>query len=419
MTLKSKTTLIPFSLILVSFFAAPAPAQGLKPLSAICIEAESGMVLAEVEADIPRPPASMVKMILMLMISEGMEAGLWDVNTPIRVSPLAAAQGGTQVFLKTGETWPLNQMMNAVAVASANDAAVAVAEALWGSESQYLQAANVRMRELGMFNTTFYSANGLPPGPGENFDVTTARDMAMLARACVSHPRIMGWVGQRQVQFRPTDAIKENTNKLLWRMPNCDGLKTGFIRAAGFCIAATAERDGMRLISIVLGSPDKWGRFQYAQDLMDNGFGSVSRLRLIARGQEAGEPVPVKNCTTPAIRLTAAEDVWITVRKEDLPNLKVVAAHPETLRTPITKGAVVGEIRVNLAGSTLVRSPLTVPVDLEASSGALRLQGPNTTRTAAARTRTPTPSASSEAEPLEAPKRTRPAAEPTRGRRGT
>ncbi|MBI2432081.1 MAG: D-alanyl-D-alanine carboxypeptidase, partial [Candidatus Hydrogenedentes bacterium] len=278
---------------------AVAGQSPIKPVSAICVEAESGLVLFQQDADVPRPPASMVKLMMMLLVAEGVEGGTWTLQQPIAISTYASSMGGTQVFLKAGEVWPLAKMMDAVAVASANDGAVAVAEGLWGTLAKYLETANRRALELGMIDTVYRSANGLPPDNGRDFDLTTARDMAVLARACVQHDMIMRWVGQREFQFRETDALKSNTNKLLWRMPDCDGMKTGYIRAAGFCITATAQRGGVRLISVVMGNPSKYDRFNQAQQLLEGGFRNVRKLRLVAQGQSLGKPVPVNNCATP------------------------------------------------------------------------------------------------------------------------
>ncbi len=221
-----------------SVFAAAASAPDV---SVICVELDRGLVLYEEHADIKRPPASMIKLMLMLLVAEGYGRGDWTHDTAIPVSALAESMGGTQVYLNAGESWPLGELMRAVSVASANDAAMAVAEGLWGSEAKYLRAANARAGALGMKDTVIHGVHGLPPDNGEDFDQTTARDMAVLAAMCAKEPEIMGLVGQKELQFRPKDATKFNTNKMLWRMDDCDGMKTGFIRAAGFCVTAPEQ----------------------------------------------------------------------------------------------------------------------------------------------------------------------------------
>lgn len=253
-------------------------AQGAEqPMSLVCIEAESGRVLHEEGATIVRPPASMVKMMLMLCVAEGIESGGWVADTPIVVSKLAQSMGGTQLFLAAGEVWPLDQLMQGVAVASANDAALAVAEGLWGSKADYLQAANERAATLGMADTVIRSVHGLPPDPGDLPDETTAHDMATLARACAQSPRILAWTARQRFRFRPGGNEVYSTNKLLGRVDGCDGLKTGYIRAAGYCITATAERDGVRLVCVVMGAPRLQDRFDQAEALLAAGFARIQQ----------------------------------------------------------------------------------------------------------------------------------------------
>ena len=341
---------------------APKP----KPdVSSICIEAGTGLVIMEENADKQRPPASMVKMIQLLLVTEGLRVGKWTLETPIKVSAKTQAMGGTGVQLKENEEFPLGQMMQAVAVCSANDAAMAVAEGLWGDEKTYLETANKRALELDMRNTEFNSVHGLPPDPGEEPDVTTARDMARLAQFCVLEPMILSWTSQKELQFRPGDPVKKNTNRLLEIMVDCDGLKTGFIRSAGFCLTATAVRDGIRLISVVMGAPSNSNRFVESQKALDTAFGQVTKKRVVAKGAPVGEPVPVANCETPTVSLTAADDLWVVVKHDDADKLKVAPKYPALIHAPLTAGAPVGEVNVELAGKLLGTVALTAPVTLK------------------------------------------------------
>ena len=261
--------------IFLALLAANARALelGEDTLSAICVDSATGSVVSEQNADQVRPPASMIKLVMMLLVAEGIDRGDWALDRPIVATPHAQVMGGTQVYLEAGDVFDLGHLMMAVAVASANDAAMAVAEGLWGSEEKYLDAANARAQSLGMKHSEFHSVHGLPPSKGELPDKTTAREMAMLAQACMAHAHIREWVSTREFRFRPEDTIHYNTNKLLWRMENCDGLKTGYIRAAGYCVTATAERDGRRLIAVVMGHPNGNRRFKLAEDLINSGFG--------------------------------------------------------------------------------------------------------------------------------------------------
>lgn len=356
---------IRFSAVLVAALVCLGAASEDAPvISVICVEADSGVVVHEENADVVRPPASMIKLIQMLVVDEGLEAGRWSLDTPIRVSAKAQAMGGTQVYLEAGETWPLGKLMEAVAVASANDAAMAVAEGLWGGESEYLAFANARARALGMKHTTWHSVHGLPPDKGEEFDQTTARDMALLARACVKRDRIMGWVNQRELQFKPNAVMKYNTNKLLWRMEDCDGLKTGFIRAAGFCIAATAQRDGLRLVAVVMGSPSKYGRFNLAEETMEAGFRDLQPRTVVHAGELLEDTFPVAFCETPRTALVAMADVKALLLAADLKAVEFRYNVPEVLEPPLTAQQVVGSVEIVVGDRVVGQTPVAVPEDL-------------------------------------------------------
>ncbi len=344
------------------------------PESAICIDATTGLTLFEDHADLRRPPASMIKLMLMLLVAEGLEEGRWTETSPVTASAEAQRMGGTQVFLKAGDTHPLERMMEAVAVASANDAAMAVAEGLWGSKAAYLKASNQRARELGMVDTIFRSVHGLPPDDRKTFDLTTARDMALLARACVRHERILAWTGLREMCFTPGQSTHYNTNKLLWRMDDCDGLKTGFIRAAGFCVTATAERDGVRLVAVLMGATSKYGRFNRAEKILEDGFASLRRMRLVKGGTYVGPPLPVEGGKRKTIRLRAETDVWARVPVEARDRVQVVTEQPKRLEAPMKAGTPVGELIARLGDTVLGRCELLLPADLEPDGWRLEME---------------------------------------------
>jgi len=334
-------------------------------MSTICIEAQSGLVIFEQNADIVRPPASMIKMMLFLLVMEGVHNGDWTLDTPIEVTQHAQDMGGTQVYLGAGEVWTVRQLIEAAAVVSANDAVMAIAEGLWGSEDAYKKAMNEKAAELGMLNSKFNSVHGLPPDNDEDPDATTARDMARLAQFCVLDPQILQWTSQKELQFKSGANVHSSTNKMLWRMEDCDGLKTGYIRSAGFCVTATALREGIRLIAVVMGCPRSTERFKIAQKLLEDGFAQVRRKQVVAKGEKVGEPVPVANCETPSIRLTAEKDLWVVVKENDAANLRVFSECPVLLRPPIQAGTALGEMRAQLDGKIIGRVMLTAPVSLE------------------------------------------------------
>jgi len=345
-----------------------APAKSVAPprpdVSSICVEAGSGLVLCEENADILRPPASMIKMMLMLLVSEGLRDGKWTLETPITGTKHSQGMGGTQVYLKEGETFPLNQMMLAIAVCSANDAAMAVAEGLWGSEDAYKKRMNERAAELGMTNSRFNSVHGLPPVAGQDPDQTTARDMAKLAQVLVRDPLVFTWTNVKEFVFRPGETAKQNTNKLLWQMENCDGLKTGFINMAGFCVTATAMRQNIRLITVVMGGNQSQERFSLAKNVIDGCFTEISRVKLLNKGDMIEPGVPVANCEQPEVRLAAAEDLWVVIKQADKDKISLVADHPAQLSPPAQAGAAIGSVRAELSGTTLGSVSLVTPVEL-------------------------------------------------------
>lgn len=336
-------------------------------ISFVVIDADSGFVIAEHNAEEVRAPASMVKMMQMLLVAEGVAEGDWTLDKELTASARAAAEWGSQVYLQQGEVWPLAELMQAVAVRSANDGAVMVAEGLWGSVEAYLERMNERAAELGMENTEFFSVNGLPPTNDDRpHDRTTARDMARLAQECLKHPLIMEWVGTRSLDIdsRRNDH-RNNTNRLLTQMEECDGFKTGYTRAAGYCVTATAERDETRLIAVVMGFTNANNRFGLARYLMEQGFQEMRRLLLLAENEALAEETPVNNSTTGTTRLQSAEDLWVNVHMDQVYDVELVTTAPARLQAPLTTGTVVGDVRVELDGEILAEAPLKVGEDLE------------------------------------------------------
>lgn len=352
--------------------AAASKAAAVPPLSVYCVEANTGLVIFDQESERVRPPASMVKMMMMLLISEGVDAGRLRLTDMVTISDNAQRMGGTQLFLKSGDAWSIGDLSMALAIASANDAAMALAEGLWGSVEKYLEAANARAVELGMNDTVFRSPHGLPPDDRESFDFTTARDMSRLALACLRHPRIMEWSGVKEHTFRPGHSARANTNKLLWRMPEADGLKTGYIRAAGFCVTATAERDGVRLVCVVMGASSVGERFRLAQDYLERAFNRIERIQIVRADQGVG-PIDVRLGMPNQLLLNPTDDLWVTVLREDRKRLEVWAEHPRQLTGPLSAGTTVGEVQVVLDGTVLATSPLVVPTDVEARGWMLTL----------------------------------------------
>jgi D-alanyl-D-alanine carboxypeptidase (penicillin-binding protein 5/6) len=246
-------------------------------VAAILVDARSGRVLHEQDADLPRSPASLVKMMVELLILEDVEAGRIALSDTVRASTHASTMGGSQVFLKEGEAQTVRALLQAAAIASANDAAVALAEHVSGTEANFVQRMNRRAQELGCAGTKFVNVHGLDLS-GQGRAVTTARDLTRIARQLVKHPLALELSSTWRAPFRDGEFWLDNTNKLLRKCDGLDGLKTGWTPRAGGCFCATANRDGVRLVSVVLGAPSGLGRFNVTRQLLDDGFSVVAPL---------------------------------------------------------------------------------------------------------------------------------------------
>ena len=263
---------------------ARSPAKGAAPISrapclgAIAIDADSGRVLLEENADALALPASMTKMMLLLLLQERIEAGTLATNNIVAVSKRAYSTGGSQVYLDPRESFPLEDLLYALMIQSANDAAVAIAEHAAGSCEAMVAEMNRRAAELGMRNTHFESVHGLPAPAGAQNDVTTPRDMAILSAELCSHPDALRYTSAPYRVFRPAPKLFEmrTHNPLLQRgTPGCDGLKTGYTKYAGYSIAASVVRNGHRVVVVQMGSPDKQTRNAKLDTLLNAAFAAL------------------------------------------------------------------------------------------------------------------------------------------------
>lgn len=250
-------------------------------LGAIVVDAEDGRVLFEDNADAKGYPASVLKLMLLLTAMEQIKAGTLSLEDEVPVRSSAVSADGANLKLKEGETFPVAEMLYACMMHSANDAATALAEKLGGSLSGYLEIINQRAQELGMVNSRFVSASGLgPKTPDGPYDITTPRDLTLLCREVLKHPEALRFTAARERVFRP-DAAKpyrmETHNYILGMVKGCDGLKTGYIRAAGYCIAGTAERNGRRVIAVLLGATSEKSRNKTAAKLLEQGLAQLGK----------------------------------------------------------------------------------------------------------------------------------------------
>jgi len=256
--------------------AAPLQVISRNPYSgAIAIDAATGRVLFEDDADARAYPASVTKLMVLLVLLDAVESGRLNLGEPVRVTAQASKIGGSQVYLKEREVFPVDELLYALIVESANDAAVALAVHYAGSKDAFVELMNARAREIGMNGTIFRSVHGLPPGRGQLPDVSTPRDIAKLCWELLKKPNALKYTSTRLRPFRADAAepfMMVNHNRLLKSTEGCDGLKTGYFHAAGYSIAATATKKGKRVIAIVLGAENAKVRNAKAKEMLARGL---------------------------------------------------------------------------------------------------------------------------------------------------
>ena len=241
-------------------------------LSALMVDADTGKVLFADHENAAVYPASVLKLMDLLVILDRIKAGSLRLDEMVPVTREAAKTGGSQVYLDPREQFPVEELLYALMVQSANDAAVALADHVAGSKEGFVALMNQKAAELGMKDTHFYSVHGLPPAEGQKTDVTTAHDLAILCRELAKRPEALKYTGTKERGFRDGKFIMRNHNHLLGEIEGCDGFKTGYFEAAGFSMAVTAKRGGVRIIAIVMGSMNRKVRDAKASELLAKGF---------------------------------------------------------------------------------------------------------------------------------------------------
>ena len=346
--------------------ASAAASRAAVPLyrGALLEDADTGRVLYAYNADMQWPPASMAKMMLLLVASEQVNAGRVHLTDPVRISERSAHTGGSRVGFKEGDVYPLGELMKAALVKSANDAAVAVAEKIGGSVEVTVRMMNARARSLGMTHTEYQTVDGLPPRPTHDVDHTDAYDLATVARAIIRETNLLQWSSQEHVEFDNGVCMLNNTNHLIGHFEGCDGLKTGFTFQAGFNVTTTAKRGDMRIVAVILGAPSNQQRFAQAGKLMQWGFDHYTAVPLL----RAGEPLPVlvQSQTGQKIKPIVARDVKVVLPKTDVSGVKVVYDVPPTISGPIRSGEPLGRVVVHDGTGVLTEVTAISPIDMGA-----------------------------------------------------
>lgn len=325
--------------------------------AALLMEAQSGKILFAQEPHKRWPPASMTKMMLMVIVMEKVKEGSIKLGDKITVSALASKIGGSQVYLKEGEIFSLEELMKAIVIHSANDASVAVAEHIAGSKEAFVDIMNQRVEELGLKDTEYHSVHGLPPGPGQQEDITTAYDLALLARELIKYPLILRWGATVQDTFRSGEFILYNTNKLVGRFRGVDGIKTGFYSKAKFNMTATGQRDGLRFIAVILGAAASEDRFNQASRLLNLAFNNYKRVKILNAGEPVGKPVKIKGGKISTTQPQAGKDAIALVRRNQEKQIEVKTIVNEPIVAPLKYRAEIGVVIITSDGELLAKVP--------------------------------------------------------------
>ncbi|MCH6268383.1 D-alanyl-D-alanine carboxypeptidase family protein [Neobacillus citreus] len=325
--------------------------------SAILMERDTGKILYDQNGNEKLPPASMTKIMTMLLIMEAIDKGKLKWDEKIRTSEYAASMGGSQIFLEPGEEMTTKQMLLGIAIGSGNDASVAMAERIGGSEEAFVDMMNAKVKELGLKQTFFKNTTGLP----ESGHYSSAHDMAVLAKELLKYEDITKFTGMYEAYLRENTDKKfwlVNTNKLVRFYPGVDGLKTGFTAEAKYCLTATAQKDGMRVIAVVFGAPTSKDRNAQVTKMLDYAFSQYQTHPVYKRNQTIGEAKVSKGQDKTVKAVTSEPLSLLTKKGEKTKDVKQKITLEKKLKAPVKKGDRVGTIKLIKDGKVVLESPL-------------------------------------------------------------
>lgn len=352
----------------VPMTAAAHPLEAGTPMTltspaAILAETSTGAVIFEKNADDQREVASITKLMTALLVMEALDRSEIKLTDSVQVSQNAAAMKGSQALLDANATYSLEDLLRTTIMASANDSAVALAEYLCGSEEAFVARMNTRAGELGMNNTHYVNCTGYP----QEGQYTTARDVCTLCCEVAKHPLYTKyssvWIDKlNHPGGRVTDLT--NTNRLVRFYQGCDGFKTGSTDAAKYCLAATAEKNGMRLVAIVLGTPVSQTRFDEARAMMDYGFANYQRVTIANKGDLLGERLLIHGGVADTVELALGSGLSMLLKNGQQSGLKMELCLPEYVDAPIAKGDILGTVNVLLDGQVIAKLNCVAAVDV-------------------------------------------------------
>ncbi len=324
--------------------------------SALLMEAHTGTVIFEKNGLDMCPAASITKLMTLLMAFEQIKEGSLSLDTPVTVSRHAANQTGSQAFLDAGATYKLEDLLKAAIIASANDAAVALAETMAGTEEIFVKRMNEKAAALGLENTHYVNCTGLP----SQGQYTCAKDVARIANALCAHPDYFKYSSiWMDTLTHPSGRITDltNTNRLVRFYEGCDGFKTGSTNEAKYCLCATAEKNGMRLIAVVLGVPNSQTRFDEARAMLDYGFATYTREDIALPGDLIGARIPVKLGRKEQVDAALGQGLSLLLKAGQKSGLSFEATLPESLTAPVEKGQEIGQVNILLNGAVIATLP--------------------------------------------------------------
>ena len=357
--------LVFFALVSGSAVAANSipllPPPNLQASSFLLIDADTNKVLAEHNARERSAPASLTKIMTGYVVEEEIRRGRLGVEERVQISVNAWRTGGSKMFIREGTSVAVSELLRGVIIQSGNDASVALAEHIAGSEDQFADLMNQQAQLLNMSDTQFRNSTGLP----DEQHYSTAWDLALLTRALIkNHPEQYALYSQKSYTYNNIE--QPNRNRLLWRDRSVDGVKTGFTNAAGYCLVASAERNGMRLISVVLGTENDEARMRESQKLLSYGFRNYETKTLYQPGTTLQEQ-PIFYGEVEALPLGVAEDVVVTFPKGYYQDIDASISVPTYFEAPINKGEVLGTIELRLGGDIIYTGDVLAQIDVEES----------------------------------------------------
>ena len=331
--------------------------------SAVLVDVATGTVLYEQNAHEPLAPASVTKIMTMLLIMEAIDSGKISWEDTITASEAAAAKGGSQIYLKVGESMSVSDMVKSIAVSSANDCACAMAEHLAGSESAFVDLMNQRAQELGMADTHFVNCTGLDDGAEAVNHRTSAYDIAVMSRELLkNHPDIKKFTTIWMDTVRNGAFGLSNTNKMVRFYDGCTGLKTGFTSGAGYCLSASAQRNGLELIAVVMGAATSADRFAACKGMLDYGFANFALYEPVV---QEGATVPVTLGKSPWVGAIPQEDTKLLVDKGEAGSIVTEVELSPSVTAPISAGDVLGKLTIKSQEKILKEIPLVAECDVD------------------------------------------------------